>query len=234
MTDNEMLTRVFTEKGLDYGFTHVTAGYSQETDLKVAWRRMNGSIDFWVSDYIEEAPEDVLRSLATTIYSRITDDSQVPYSDRALEYLKSDDFVKRNQPIYLGRLDGMTRAEDFRYRNVLESYERLIGQKLVERVPNLSIGWLPLVREGTVGHSSALMRSVCLSRRLDAPIIESELLDFGLYTQVTFVSLEYGADPLIRNRQFMRKIDAYPDSDRLLEQMDCLGMSVLKNLSPEC
>ena len=40
MKKNETLVRVFSETGSEYGFTTVTAGFSQESDLKVAWRRM--------------------------------------------------------------------------------------------------------------------------------------------------------------------------------------------------
>ncbi len=32
--------RVFSEIGSDYGYTAVTAGFSQERDLKIRWRRM--------------------------------------------------------------------------------------------------------------------------------------------------------------------------------------------------
>ncbi len=72
-----------------------------------------------------DAPEEVLRSLATTIYSRIVCNEYVPYSKETNDYFESDRFVSRNQPTYLSRLDGLTPASDFRYMDLMQSFERL-------------------------------------------------------------------------------------------------------------
>ena len=175
-----------------------------------------------------------MRSLATTIYSRIMCNVHVPYSEKTIGYLNSDGFVSRNQSTYLSRLDGLTPADDFRYKDIRGSYERLKDNGYVDEFPKLFIGWLPLTSSSSVGHSSALMRSVCLSRKLDTPLVDDELLDFSLYTQVAFISLKYGIDPVVRDKAFMKKVESYPNSSELQEQLECLGMSVTKDLSPEC
>ena len=59
MDKEGMLQALFSSVGSDYGFGEVTAGFTPEKDMKIIWMRAFGWIDFWISDYLEDAPAEV-------------------------------------------------------------------------------------------------------------------------------------------------------------------------------
>jgi len=54
-----------------------------------------------VSDYLQDAPEEVLESIATTIMTRIKGEEDGSYSEPTIDYLTSEEFLDRNQPLYV-------------------------------------------------------------------------------------------------------------------------------------
>ena len=68
---NEMLTRAMATAGARNGFEDVTAEFSAFRDFKLKWTRSYKWISFEVSDYLRNAPENVIRSLAETVYARM-------------------------------------------------------------------------------------------------------------------------------------------------------------------
>jgi hypothetical protein len=234
MTDEKDMERIFAKRGIDLGFREVTARYSQECELKVGWRRIGGQIDFWVSDYLRNAPEDVMRDLAETIYSKIAMDHDVPYTPVVLEYLNDPSFVAENQETYVGRLDGLSPGPWGRHKDLCDSLARLEDAGLAIEIPHLFVGWLPMMDSNCIGHSSALMKTVCLTRRLDASFVEDEMLDFCLYSQLAFVSLEYGMPGWERDEKFRDMLLGYPHGSELLGKLRRMGFRMTRDVSPEC
>lgn len=168
LTDETELQRIFCEIGKDYGFEQVTAAFSPEYDLKVAWRRMGSWIDFWISDYLRNAPEDVLESLARMIYGRIRDYGKTPYSDELIEYVTDRGFIEENREMFLSRICGISPGPMGRHVDLTGSYIRLLDRGLVEPEEDLVLRWSALTDNDMTGRSSALMKTVCMNRRLDS------------------------------------------------------------------
>jgi len=223
MGNEPCLQELFSSIGREYGFDIVNAAYCYESDLKIAWKRCGSSIDFWVCDYLRDAPEDIMSSLAVTMYRKMMVDTDCQYPENVISYLDSDCFVKKNQEKYLNRQNGLIPYHNGFHKDLRESYERLMDADLVDEIPRLFLGWLPMREERSVGRSSKLMRAVFLQRGLDSTEVSDDLLDFCLYSQIASVSLEFAMEPEEKKREYLEKIASYPGHktyEKILEKND--------------
>jgi hypothetical protein len=53
-----------------------------------------------VSDYLRDAPEDVLEGIARTIFTKIQGDES-NYTDEVVGWLTAPEFVEKLQPVYI-------------------------------------------------------------------------------------------------------------------------------------
>ncbi len=58
--NNQMLTAIFSVAGTRNGYDEVQAEFSPFRDFKVKWTRSYKWIAFEVSDYLSDAPENVI------------------------------------------------------------------------------------------------------------------------------------------------------------------------------
>lgn len=100
-TDEQLLNTIAPVANA-FGFLDVSADFSPFADLKVRWMRQATCIDLHVSDYLKEAPEEVITGIATCIFERIWG-NESDYPDVATEYLFSQTFRDRNQDTWFQR-----------------------------------------------------------------------------------------------------------------------------------
>lgn len=232
MDKEGMLQALFSSIGEEYGYGEVTAGFTPERDMKIIWMRSMNWIDFWISDYLEDAPADVLESVADTIFTRICSHDSAPYSEPLVEYVTGEGFLSRNRPIYLSRISGVSKGTEGRHIDLADSYRRLIDNGLIEDDPSIVIRWAPMLDSSFVGHSSILMRTVCISRRLDNMFVQNDVLDFILFSQIAFVQEEFDQDPSKNIVLAKETLKGYPEYDRLMKAVTGLGMKLWKEVSP--
>ena len=232
MDKEGLLQELFSSKGEEYGFDEVTAGFAPERGLKIVWMRSLGWIDFWVSDYLRDAPEEVLGSVADTIYSRICSQDRIPYSEAMVDYVTSERFLAMNRPLYLSRVNGISDGTKGRHSDLSESYRRLMKRGLVEDDPRIAIRWAPMTECGYAGHSSILMRSVCISRRLDSIFVSKEILDFVLCSQLCFVQEDFHEDPSANIIAAKEKLKKYPGYERMMKDVMGMGLRLWRDVSP--
>ncbi len=143
---NEMLTMAMATAGARNGFEDVTAEFSAFRDFKLKWTRSYKWISFEVSDYLRNAPQNVIESLAETIYAKIGGAEKTPYSENVCEYLNSERFLRDNQDLSLKRFRGISQTPCGENVDLTEAYIRLVVSGLVERDPRLVIRWGPSSR----------------------------------------------------------------------------------------
>ena len=69
----QLLTKIFSEVGKEYGYNDVTASFLPFADNKIRWQRTYEWVKFEVSDYFLNAPPAALRELAeTTCYKEVS------------------------------------------------------------------------------------------------------------------------------------------------------------------
>jgi len=137
----QAIEKTFREIGKEHGYESVSAVFNEFKDFKIKWRRSCGWIEFEVSDYLINAPENVLKGIAETIFNRICKRKSPKYSQEMLDYMNSPEFIKINRPKYLKRAKNLTRKSEGEYRDLKDSYQRLIALGLTEHDDDLVLTW---------------------------------------------------------------------------------------------
>jgi hypothetical protein len=165
MVTSEKLDLTFKEVGNFLHFKEVKAEFAPFRDLKVKWMRTADFADFSVSDYLEGAPEEVVRDIAETIMLRIRGEEPREYSRRAVEWLTSHEYRALNQEKYVER----SRSIDIDPENtdrLWEAYYKLVDEGLIPEIDDLRLFWSKSESVSKAGQSSCLMRVVIMNKRL--------------------------------------------------------------------
>lgn len=198
----------FQKVGNDFGY-EVNAEFATFRDLKLKWMRSYKWIEFQVSDYLKEAPENVIEGIARTIFSKIqgTDGN---YSDEVIEWLTSDEFVDSMQPTYISR-DRRIGSPTGEHRDLRESLDRLKKQGLVTTsLDRTKLFWSRKVDEDRSAWSSSLMRTVTVNSILDSDDVPEEVLDYVLLNQIAFIECDFGMDSEERKKTIAERMENYP------------------------
>ena len=191
--NSETLNRAMRNAGIRNGFEDISAEFSNFRDFKLKWTRSYKWISFEVSDYLRNAPEHVMQSLAETVFARIRGDDGVSYSEEVCDYLNSSEFLEENQGLFLKRFRGISISTQGENVDLQDSYRRLTESGLVEYDPKLVIRWSNRQdKSRKVGRSSVLMRTIVMNSELDSGDISEETLDYALYSQICRVNLGFG------------------------------------------
>lgn len=220
--DEKTMESIFRDVGIRGGFDRVQAQFMEYRDFKVKWVRSYKWIEFNVSDYLRDAPEDVMSSIAATIIGKIGGEDGVRYTQEVCDWLTSDGFVRRNQPVYLGRYPGLATDPRGARWDLGESRRRLVEMGLVEDDPMLVVAWRSGTRSSSAGHASVLMRTAVLSRSLDRDEVPQDVLDYCLYAQMLHVQMGFSPTGEKRNAEFCERLAEYPDQKGVESRMRSL------------
>lgn len=92
-----MLNRALQNAGKRNGFEDIQAEFAAFRDFKLKWTRSYKWISFEVSDYLRNAPEHVMQSLAETVFAKIGGQDKTGYSEEVCEYFSSERFLRDNR-----------------------------------------------------------------------------------------------------------------------------------------
>lgn len=226
MIENDVLTEAFKEAAEKYGYDDVTAEFVAFKDFKVKWSRSYRWARFFVSDYLMDAPREILVSVADTLFSKICGDMNSGYADEVTAWLTSDTFVESKQPIYVRRMRGLSLTTAGEQWDLSDSYERLVSSGLVERDPRLFIGWNFRSRRGCVGNSSVLMRTISMSVSLDTNRISRDAVDYALYSQVCHIALGFRPERSVYCPEYDDMLNLYPDRRKWEDELISVGLSL--------
>jgi hypothetical protein len=193
MNAAEMLNGSFAAVGYEYGYDSVTAEFEEFKEFKVKWRRSCGWAEFEVSDYLTDAPQNVMTGLAETIFSRISGKARERYPSDMMQWITSDDFVKNKQPLYLQRARNLTGTPIGEHIDLEASYRRLVDLGLAEYDEDLVISWTRMPNTKRVGYCSVLMKVIMISSVFDTPSIPPFVSDYVLYHEL--IHMSKGFDP---------------------------------------
>jgi len=177
---NDILKESFGTVGKKYGYDNVEAEFAAWRDFKVKWQRTYRWADFKVSDYLSDAPAEVLSALAETLFRKISG-QEATYSEEMKEYVTAPSFVKEKQPMYLRRTKKITRDHIGAFKDLHESFSRLEKMGLVSRDKDIFFTWTKENLFRNVGYCSSLMKVMVISSTFDDDIIPDFVLDFVVY-----------------------------------------------------
>ena len=225
--DSEMLNRAMRNAGIRNGFDEIQAEFSAFRDFKLKWTRSYKWISFEVSDYLRNAPEHVMQSLAETVFARIRGEDRTAYSEEVCDYLNSKEFLEENQGMYLKRfrgISGSTRGENI---DLHDSYRRLVESGLIEDDQRIIIRWSDAKdRNGRIGRASVLMRTVVMNPALDSENVPEDTLDYALYSQICHVNLGFGPSRDGDGERYEIMLSNHPGRARAEAELRRMGLSL--------
>lgn len=184
------LAKIMEEVGMEHGFDTVEAEFTAFRDFKLKWSRSTKWIEFQVSNYLEDAPEDVIRGLAKTVFAKIRGQDS-DYPEEVNNWLTSPDFAENHRPAYLKRFIGISEGTKGNHIDLAECYDRLIESGLLKRDENLCIRW-SRQNNKTSGRCSVLMKVVAINDILDREDMYEDAIDYALYSEICKVNQGYG------------------------------------------
>ncbi len=219
----EELGAMFSTIGRSFGYRNVEAEFSPYKEFKTTWRRSGADAKFQVSDYLEGADRAVIEDFTTSLFSRIANKrSGELYTDRVRSWLLSQEFLRKNQPIYLDRSRNISRSRVGSTYDLSEAYQRLTDIGLVDGPCDAVISWTIKGNRMRVGYCSVLMKVVAISSILDRPNVPQHVHDYVLYHEM--LHLEDGLRPGGRyhDADFRRREKLHPkwrESEQCLKRL---------------
>ncbi len=194
MGTSEPMTGIFQSVGSDFGFRRIDAEFRPFKEFKTTWERCGEEADFKVTDYLRAANEGVLQDFAETIFTRIRRRRREEYTQRMKLWLRSNDFLSRNRPLYLGRSRNLTLTPQGGTLDLRELAESLRSDGLIGDCEDAYLTWTDRPNRSRMGYCSLLMRVIAISSALDSPRIPESVARYVLYHEL--LHLELGIDTL--------------------------------------
>lgn len=224
--NNKELTAIFQAVGKRYGFDESTAEFSPFKDFKMKWTRTYKWISFEVCDYLSDAPEDVMKSLATTIFRKIGGEADVEYGKEFTDWIGTGDFIRLKQPLYVRRFRGLSVNSAGANRNLGDSYERLVSKGLVDYDNTVYLGWATFPSSKVVGKSSVIMKVVAMSDILDSLDIPDDVMDYCLYSQLAHIGMGFNPGHDSRGAQYDELLSKFPGRSEMESFLERINMHV--------
>ncbi len=195
------------------GYTLAEASFTAFKEMNFRWVVKGNSVVYKVSDYLDDAPEEVLESFVKSSLTYIFG-GRHSWSQTYVSYCKSDDFVLRKRPVYYRRARKLLRTDVGTYRNIFDAVQRLIDRGLLTSsdIDNTLFTWTTEPTLTRLGFCTQMFRIVVISRVFDNPDIPEDLFDFVVYHEC--MHLRQGYRPFDRNPHdaaFHASMRLYPD-----------------------
>ena len=208
------------EETRTYGFKK---GAGEQSPVPIRQRSYDWA-SFQVSDYLAEAPIEVIEGIIKTIMSRIRGE-ELDYPEETVEWLTSHEFRAANQKAYLERsrmialpIDGDDRLQ--------ESYGRLVDEGLIEEIEDLKLYWSKAEGSSKMGESSCLMRVAIMNPKLRGDDVPDEILDYCLLKQLANVKVGFALDRERRTEEISNIMEACPEAIKAQNWLEANSIEV--------
>ena len=203
MIDNETLTRYMETEGRRFGYESITAEFEEFSNMVIRWNRTNRWIRISVSDYLMDAPEEIIGSLARVLFEQING-RRSRYPQELVAWLTAPDFIAIHRQTFIERNSGMTGTMKGEHKDLSESYRRLLDAGLIEDDPEVFITWTTAKMEENYTQYSVLMKTIAVTYLLDDPEVPDYVLDWLVYHDMCVVRSGY--DPTKTRKTVPKKV----------------------------
>lgn len=224
----QRMSEIAAVEGARHGYDQVDARFEALDEFKIKWMRGPGWIDLTISDYLADAPDEVLEDLFGQVFGRISGDD-APYPESVRQWLTSPDFAAVHRPAYLARhrrILGTTKGE---HRDLMDSVRRLEERGLLPEgtVPDrlgVMLTWVRPRAEATrrTGATSVLFRVAGVLTDLDSDEFTDEQVDLVVFAQLCGIVAGF-APP---EGEVVRMIGAFPDFREVEASLIAAGRSL--------
>lgn len=218
---NDELSNIFQNVGSEYGYKTVNAEYMAFREFKCTWQRSYNWVDFRISDYLEDAPAEVIEGLARNLFDRIKG-NEASYSTALKDWVTKPEFCQDHQRTFIERTYGILGSTKGVYKDLNDSLKRLQDAGLVGEIPGLYLSWMDSSGSYKAGRCSVLMKVVTLSDRLDSEEVPDFVIDYCLFTELAHLIVGYNPDKdtnEIESDALLKNFTQCSEAERYLRKM---------------
>ncbi|MCL1811813.1 MAG: M48 family metallopeptidase [Methanomassiliicoccaceae archaeon] len=195
----------------DHGLELRTASFFGPKEFQATWKRSGDTIDVKISDYLIDAPDDVVRDFSSMIIGTIVN-KKPAYGKAYLDWVRSDEYINGKRKIYLRRSRNLTGSMEGNERDLADSLDRLLDSGLLTP-PNISnsfFSWTKIPNVRKVGFCSPMMRVVGVSSSLDDVSVPEFVLDYVVYHESLHLAQGYRPGQRSHDKKFRIDERRYP------------------------
>jgi hypothetical protein len=211
------LDSAFKDAAKRLGVGPVRAKYYPYAELKHTWVRSGLTAEFKVSDYLTDAPDEVIRSLGSYLVSRAYGkdcgpDARTPY----LAYAGSRNLWEPARDLYLKRAKRLSFEVNGRARNLKTVFDYVNSVYFSGRAPEPTLAWVRESPRRRLGYYFEPLRILAANRALDSETVPRYVLEFVMYHELLH-HLRAGDGRVIRRIHHTRD---FRQQERLFSHFD--------------
>ena len=222
MNDHDPRLKAISEEVVtSKGYVLEDARFIASKEFTFRWKLNGDRVTLLVSDYIDDAPDQVIRQFVSGACTYIFGGRHV-FGDDYLSYMRSDEFILKKRPTYFSRCRRIARTDVGKYRNLFDSVQRLLDRGLLlnSDIDNTLFSWTKGENLTKLGYCAQMFRLVVISAVFDDPHVPEEILDYVVFHEC--LHLRQGYRPFNRHphdAEFRRQESLYPDHQRLEKEL---------------
>jgi len=212
MTVNDKrLLEIISPVASDHGVELRAASFCGAKEFQASWKRSGNCIDVMISDYLIDAPEDVIADFSQTVIGTIAN-RRPTYGKTYLDWVRSDGYINSKRKIYLRRSRNLTGSPQGNERDLIESLDRLLDSRLLEpdSISNSFFSWTKMSSVRRFGFCSPMMRVVGISCTLDDASVPEFVLDYVVYHESLHLAQGYQPGRRPHSKEFRANERKYP------------------------
>lgn len=185
------LEAAFENAGNELGHCSVKARFFPYRELKHTWKTTCGVTEFKVSDYLDDAPQDVLNSLAWYLICRANgircpSDAEKKY----LSYSRSTDLWERKRARYFSRAVNLIPCGRGEFRDLTSTFSYVNSVYFQGEIRNPTLAWVDESPKTRLGFYFAPLRLLAVNSVLDSDRVPRYVLEFVVYHELLHGVLE--------------------------------------------
>jgi hypothetical protein len=220
------LSELFGEASARLGEGRAVARFYPYSELKHTWQKEPGMVQFKVSDYLEDAPSDVLESLAWYLVSR-ANRVKCPgdLSSRYLAYIGSKSFWRSIRDKYLSRTRSLAIGPKGRFRDLKTVFDYVNSTYFRGRLGNPTLAWVDESPSRRLGYYFEQLDLLAVNRVLDAERVPRYVLEYVVYHELLhYIDAESGRRNrrVHHTREFRRQeriFSSHADAEKWLSRL---------------
>ncbi len=178
------LQQHFSKAGDALGAHSVTARYRAYAELRHSWSRSGGGLEFWISDYLKGAPDDVLDSLAWYLLCKAMRRPCAPDRSRVyLDHAYSEKLWMPHRELYLSRARNLS-FEDGEVRHLREVFDYVNSYYFSSAVQDPKLAWSRESPRTRLGFYFGPLNLLALNKVLDSDKVPRYVPEFVMYHEL--------------------------------------------------
>jgi len=219
--DNERLFDIVSPIVSDNGLELRAASFCRGKEFQASWRRSGDRVDITISDYLIDAPDDVIADFSKTVIETVAK-KRPAYGKTYLDWVRSDEYIISKREIYLKRSRNLTGSPEGNERDLIESLDRLLDSGLLDphNIDNSFFSWTKIPNKRKFGFCSPMMRVVGISCVLDDASVPEFVLDYVVYHEALHLEQGYQPGKRPHSKKFRadeRKYQKYEEAEKYLK-----------------